>query len=222
MYKVRLLYTRGEIVSNEIVTDNNQQAPIQPEENSKTENIQSDKEQNFAALREAKEKLERENEEYKNYFNALKEESEKQLAAQKEEVDEDGFVTNKDLKKIHRELQDIKKSQEQAINRQVPHLLKQRFSDFEEVVSEKNLNNLSKQEPELFETLKNGSNLYNTGVSAYKTVKSMLEQNKLKPRSAQAIAGQGGLSDANAFTGDLSEEAKNRLVQQTFAAAQKF
>lgn len=208
-------------MSNQTVADSNQQASVQPEENSKTENTQSDKEQNFAALREAKEKLERENQEYKNYFNALKEESEKQLASQKE-ADDDDFVTNKDLKKIHRELQDIKKSQEQAINRQVPHLLKQRFSDFEDVVSEKNLNNLSKQEPELFETLKNGSNLYNTGVSAYKTVKSMLEQNKLKPRSAQAIAGQGGLSDANAFAGELSEEAKNRLVQQTFAAAQKF
>lgn len=207
-------------MTDEAVADQ-EQVSTQPDQNSEQTPVpQDDKEKNFANLRETKERLEQENRQMRAYLEAVQKENEKQLQAQQKKIeleDDDDFVSKKELRGLAKEIQDLKKVQKQNENRQVPERLKQRFSDFQEVLSEANLTKLSQREPELFQTINNSSDLYNSGVAAYKSVKKLLNEDR--PRSVQSIAGQGGLSDANAFSTTLSEEEKKRLSEHAFRFA---
>ena len=209
-------------MSNETVAQS-EQAAVEPEQQPETPH--DDKEKNFAALREAKEKLEKENQEYRQYFEKLKAEEEKKIEEQAISgglEDDDDFVNVKQLKEIKKELFDLKQAQENMVTKQIPDRLQQRFKDFKEVFTEDNLQKLRKEEPEIFETIKNGSDPYNAGVSAYKNVKAMLERNKQRPRSVQSISGQGGLSEANMFANDLTPENKDTLVQHMARYAEQY
>lgn len=181
---------------------------------------QNDKEKNFANLRETKERLEQENKQMRAYLEAVKQENEKQIEAQKKQQefeDDDDFVNKRDLRSLAKKVENLQKVQKENADRLVPERLKQRFSDFDNVFTESNLHKLSTKEPELFETLKNSKDPYNAGVAAYKSVKKILSEDK--PRSVQSIAGQGGLSDANAFANPLTEEGMKRLSEHAFKYA---
>lgn len=210
-------------MSNEAVAQS-EQAAAEPAQQPEVPQ-QDDKEKNFAALRESKEKLEKENREYKEYFERLKAEETKRAEEQSLSAgleDDDDFVNVRQLKELKKEVLELRKNQESIVTAQVPDKLQQRFKDFKEVVTEENLQKLRKEEPEIFETLKSGSNLYNAGVGAYKNVKAMLERNMQKPRSVQSISGQGGLSDANMFANDLTSEGKQTLIEQMAKYAEQY
>lgn len=201
---------------------NPEQVSTQPDQDSQEllTTSQDDKEKNFAKLRESKEKLEKENQKMRAYLEAVKEESEKQIEAhqkQQELEDDDEFVSKKELRSLANKIDDLHKMQKQKEESQIPERLQQRFSDFKEVFTESNLNKLRQAEPELFQTLKNSNDLYNSGVAAYKSVKQLLNQDR--PRSVQSIAGHGGLSDVNAFANPLTEEGKKRLSEHAFRHA---
>jgi hypothetical protein len=193
------------------------------------------KDENFARLRETKEQLERENRELRQWY----ERQAKQQPAEVEEdigVDDDDIVEGKVVKRLYNELRELKKfkqSYEQEKVASIPERLKSKFSDFEQVVTQENVEKLKNLEPELYASIISSSDLYAKGVSAYKTLKALgivkddpykaqkeqVQQNAQRPMSVQAIKGQGALSDANIFAQGLTPDLKKQLQKEMSEAA---
>ena len=213
-----------------------QEEAVQPQENVSQEstpqveaqsNEMSDKDRNFLRLRETKEQLERENRELKEAFQ-----KQNQSQHQKNDddfgVDDDDLVEGKVVKKLYQEIRNLKKSYENDKMSTIPERLKNKFSDFDQVVTSENVEKLKYAEPELYASITSGSDLYAKGVSAYKTLKAMgivkedpylakkeqVQNNSQRPMSTQAIKGQGALSDANIFAKGLTPELKRQLQQE--------
>jgi hypothetical protein len=192
----------------------------------------SDKEINFSKLREAKEQLERENRELRQYNqrHAIYKESQP-----KEDdelgIDDDDIVEGKVIKRLYNELKTLKNFKsvyEQKEMASIPSRLQSKFSDFDQVVTQENIDKLKHAEPELYASITSGSDLYAKGVSAYKTLKALgivkddpyvsqkekVQANQSRPLSTQAIKGQGVLSDANVFANGLTPDLKKQLQQE--------
>lgn len=210
-----------------------QEEAIQPQEQShspepKEQQEISDKEINFQKLREAKQQLEKENRELKEWMQ--RQSQPKQEPQQEEDygIDDEDIVEGKVVKKLYRELDNLKKTYEREKLATIPDRLRTKFSDFEQVVTAENVEKLKHAEPELYASITSGSDLYAKGVSAYKTLKAIgivkedhyisdkekAQQNHSKPMSVQAIRGQGALSDANAFAKGLTPDLKKQLQQE--------
>ena len=115
----------------------------------------------------------------------------------------------------------------------IPERLKTKFEDFDQVVTQENVEKLKMSEPELYASITAGGDLYTKGVSAYKTLLAMgivkkdsyksqkeeVHNNHKKPVSTQAIRGQGALSEANMFEKGLTPELKKQLNQEMDQAA---
>lgn len=190
----------------------------------------SDKEKNFIRLRETKEQLERENRELKQSLNQHIQKTTPQPAQQEDELKmgDDDLVEGKVVKQLFRELKNLKSSYEQEKLSTVPDRLKTKFSDFDQVVTQENIEKLKKTEPELYLSITSGSDLYAKGVSAYKTLKALgfveedpykaqkevVQTNHGRPVSAQSIRGQGALSEANIFAKGLTPELRIQLQKE--------
>lgn len=211
-----------------------QEEVVQPQEENQAPEApqaqESDKEVNFRKLREAKEQLERENRELREWASRTQRQESK---PQEEElgVEDDDIVEGRVVKRLYNELRDLKKfkqSYEQEKVDSIPERLKTKFSDFDQVVSQENIEKLKLAEPELYSALTAGSDLYAKGVSAYKTLKALgyvkedpykadkerIAQNQGKPVSAQAIRGQSALSDANVFAQGLTPDLKKQMQKE--------
>lgn len=222
-----------------------QEADVQPQENEQNE-VQSqisqsseqesnkesfDLKTNFERLRQTKEQLEKENRELKRRYE---ESQPSQKQAQQEEddfdIDDDEFVEGKHVKKLLQRVENMFQKKEAET---IPDRLKMKYNDFDQVVTPDNVERLKTSEPELYETIISGKNLYNKGVAAYKALKSMgiykedtyketkeqVQKNQSKPVSTQAIKGQGALSDANLFAKGLTPELKRQLQKEMVDAA---
>jgi predicted RNase H-like nuclease (RuvC/YqgF family) len=215
------------------VADNQHEEAVQPQETHSTPEVEaqskelSDKERNFIRLRETKEHLEKENRELKNAIQ-------RQALPTGEPKDEDIGISDDDLvegkhyKKLHREIENLKKSYEQERLSTIPERLKNKFSDFDQVVTQENIEKLKISEPEVYASITSGSDLYAKGVSAYKTLKALgiveddlysakkeqVQRNSERPISAQAVRGQGALSEANIFAKGLTPELRKQLQQE--------
>ena len=195
------------------------------------------KEDNFNNLRETKERLERENKELKEWSKRYAEEKDSKEKEEDYGIDDDDIVEGRYVKKIQKQLRDLEnryeKEKAQALAETLPDRLKSKFPDFDQVVTEKNIEKLKHAEPELYASIISGNNLYNKGVSAYKTLtalgivkvdeykeqKEQVSKNHSKPLSAQAIRGQGALSEANIFAKGLTPDLKKQLQQEMQQAA---
>lgn len=218
-----------------------QEEAVQPQEESgptpEADQAQekSDKELNFQRLREAKQQLERENRELREWRE--RESAPKEKPPEEEiSIEDDDLVEGKVVKKIYSELKDLKKfrqSYEEEKIASIPDRLKTKFSDFDQVVTQENVEKLKHAEPELYASITAGGDLYAKGVSAYKTIKAMgivkedpyvsqkeqVQKNQSRPASVQAIKGQGALSEANIFAKGLTPELKKQLQQEMVEAA---
>lgn len=219
-----------EIQQEEVITPQEESINQSPEE-SQSQEI-SDKELNFRKLRESKEQLERENKELKEWVQGQLKPKEESAPAEEEFcIDDDDLVDGKVAKRLYNELKELKKfkaSYEQEKVASIPDRLRNKFEDFDQVVTQENVEKLKHSEPELYASITAGSDLYGKGVSAYKTLKALgivkddpykadkqkVENNSSRPVSAQAIKGQGALSDANAFAQGLTPELKKQLQQE--------
>ena len=190
----------------------------------------SDKEKNFLRLRETKEQLERENRELKKYLESNY--SQKSAPSEEPEedfpVEDDDYVEGKVVKRLYKEINNLKKTYEREKLTAIPDKLRTKFSDFDQVVTVENVEKLKTTEPELYQSITSGKDLYAKGVSAYKTLKAMgivkgndyndqkqqVQQNSSKPLSTQAIKGQGALSDANIFAKGLTPELRKQMQQE--------
>ena len=215
------------------------QEVVQPEENQLPEDSQEKEislpKRDFYRLRDTKKQLERENRE----LRARMAESERPPQPKEEDdlvLDDDDIVEGKVVKKLYNELRTLKKSYEQEKLQTIPDRLKTKFSDFEQVVTQENIEKLKQAEPELYASITSGSDLYAKSVSAYKTLKALgivkddpyvaqkekAQSNASRPMSAQAIKGQGALSDANIFANGLTPDLKKQLQKEMQQAARSY
>jgi hypothetical protein len=190
----------------------------------------SNKEINFQKLRELKDKLEKENQELRKQVETKyqKQEEEKESDDEDFSFDDDDLVEGKVVKKLRDEFKSFKKSYEQEKMATIPDRLKTKFPDFDQVVTQENIDKLLKTEPELYASINSGSDAYAVGVSAYKTLKFLgiakedpyisqkeqVQRNQSRPISVQSIKGQSALSDANVFANGLTPELKAQLHKE--------
>jgi len=189
----------------------------------------SDKERNFLRLRESTMQLEKENESLRATIQRQKSPPTKAPEMDDIGIDDDDIVEGKVVKKLYHRLQNLERTYQTDMLKTVPERLRNKFSDFDQVVSPENVEKLKHSEPELYASITSGSDLYGKGVSAYKTLKALgivknttnydaekeqVRQNQTKPLSTQAIKGQGALSEANIFAKGLTPELKKQLQKE--------
>ena len=164
------------------------------------------KEENFRAIREAKERAERERDILLDKMIEMQKSqksNQQQQEPQQEEsddfdfsVEDDALLEGKHAKKI---VAQMKKMQEKLKNYQdysyqssVEAKIKSQFPDFEDVVSEENVSVLNQDFPELAASLRDTSDIYNKAAAAYKVIKGM-----------------GIYKDRNEFMKDRDKAVKN-------------
>lgn len=217
----------------DVVESISEEAPVEPqsedtepqEEPSEQQSEEPSSERNWKALRDSKRQLESEVEELRQQMQRLsspKEEAEPELG-------DDDLVEYRQLKKLKKEITDhLQQSKAQTD----ADRLKSKFPDIEEVVSRENLEKLKQTEPELYASVVSAPDFYSRGVSAYKTLTAMgivkknnydqekeqVQRNHGKPRSVQAVKGQGALADANAFANGLTPALRKQLYEEMVEA----
>jgi len=197
-----------------------------------------DQDRNWRLLREKAEiaerrasDLERQNAEYigmvKDFISPKKQETEP-------DEDDSDFATIGHTKKTARREAEtisekmIRKVLDEEKQNRAPQELKNRFADFDEVVTVENVNYLKKNEPELAKSFIDNNDLYSKGVSAYKMIKSLgihkkdsaeamkqdSSKNTAKPVSPNAILGRNSVGDANIYARGITPDLKKQYQKE--------
>jgi len=226
--------TEAELGAESAPTDNpeSQEAP--------QEDLQA---RNIREMRLRKEQAERERDDARRQLEEIqrmqqpKQEVVQQIEEEIEDLKlaEDEFVEGKHLSKVAKKIKklenQLKNYQQATTTATVETRLKQKYNDFDSVVSKENVEALVRDYPELGATLKANSDLYSQAVSAYTMIKQMgiyredkfagdrakAEQNAAKPRPLASVSpqeGQGPLTKANAFANGLTDELKEQLRRE--------
>lgn len=224
-------------------------APVieQPQQEEK---IESNKEYNMRMMRERLELAERRSEaaEKRSYEleRMIQQNMNQNQPSQKIElvnedynidIDDDSFAEGKHLKKtekkLNKKIDELKQLQQQTQVQQIEIMLRNKFNDFDNVVSSENLDRLHKEKPFLYKSIINNPDLYEKGQAAYDVIKNSvfyteknkyedvdkrIEQNKNKPRSIANVAPQTADTPL-AKVGDydrriLTEERKAEIRRQ--------
>lgn len=219
-----------EIQNEEIVQpqDDSAEAGLSHESNDSSDQRElSDKEINFQKMREAVKRLEEENHNLKESQKSTKAPP-PPIEEYKNLVDDDDLVEGKIVNQLDQKIKKLEETLERDRLSSIPDKLTNKYADFNQVVTEENMKKLQSSEPEMYQTILAGSDLYVKSVSAYKalknfgivedeTMKSQKEQvlkNHSKPLSTQAIKGQGAMSSANLFANGLTPELKKQLQME--------
>lgn len=210
-------------VQHDHVSDVNEAAPDQETYEQAQEDPQ---EKNWRELRNALKELKRENQALRHEVNRIHEP--KQRAVEEDEDDDDysdGVVTPKHLQKaisrIEQKLYEKEKSS-------VEDRLRAKYSDFDDVFTQENIEYLQKNDPELALSLRALSNdPYKQAIAAYKLLrktdyflqntsqdKVKIAQNQTKPTSVQSVRKQGALAEANRFANGLTKDLKEQLWKE--------
>jgi len=178
-------------------------------------------ERNWKEARRALNELRQQNEELRLHLSKMQ-----QPQQQEEQTSPDDWVTEKKLQNKIQELEHkIKaKDAETVVDR-----LKGKYSDFDDVVSEENINYLRENDPELAISLQAlASDPYAQGLAAYKMLKKtdyylnrevmkekkIIEANAAKPPSVNQVRKSGALAEANRFSAGLTPELKKSLLAE--------
>ena len=162
-----------------------------------------------------------------------------QQAKARLQVNDDDLMEGKHLKQVDDEVQQLRQElyeQRQYNTKQLAQAqLRAKFSDFDKVVTEDNIELLQYEYPELANTLNSSTDLYSTAVSAYTMIKKLgisqeqqsrvttmadkaqAQKNAAKPKSVASVSPQQGdspLSNASAFANGLTEDLKKQMVQE--------
>lgn len=176
---------------------------------------------------------------------------EEQLRAQhkpQEEPEEDigdpsDLVTKAELKKyaeklakkqVEKLLQERDQYEKERQRNSAPARLKEKFSDFEQVVNQEALERFTQQDPELAESLGMlASDPYKQGIAVYKAIKAMQPTQKVthmqekkveRPpiSSSAAPKSSSALSNANLFANGLTPELKAQLYKEMEEATRRY
>lgn len=201
-----------------------------------TEKRKIDPAESFKIVRERAQKAERERDEIARRLQEL----EAKLNSTPEEdleirLGDDDLAEGKHLSKVDKKIKKMQQELQQykaiAEQNSIEVQLKRKHADFDEVVSEANIEALREQEPDLFDTITASNDLYKKGLTAYKMIKQLgigerneykadreiAEKNLGKPRPLVSGASQRGntpLSQANAFANGLTKELQEQLWKE--------
>lgn len=156
------------------------------------------------------------------------------------DIDADALAEGKHVKKLVARQkameQQLKRYQAQSEEVAVEARIRTQFPDFEKVVSRENVEMLNAQFPEIAKTLRDTPDIYNKAAAAYTVIKNFgihkdtpqyendrakAVANAQKPRplaSVNPTQGDSPLSKANAFANGMTNELKEQLRKEMFAA----
>ncbi|HXB11343.1 MAG TPA: hypothetical protein VNZ45_05110 [Bacteroidia bacterium] len=192
---------------------------------------QDEADRNFKAMREAKAQAQRERDELARQLEDLKAAREEELSIGDDELAEGKHLKkqNDRIRKLEAKIIETEKRNNDLL---MESKLKSKYPDFDEVVNESSLSQLSKSDPDTADSIRilAKSNEYLAAVNAYKALKkdssplSVLTQdqqkalkNAAKPRPSVSISptqGESPLTRANAFAQGLTPELKAQLAAE--------
>lgn len=193
--------------------------------------------ESWKTLREKAERAERRAAELERALLESQKESEYEDEDLDVKIDDDSLVEGKHLSKVSKKIQYLEKQlrqyEQQSTVSSTEVKLKQKYPDFDAIVSVENLDNLRNSYPEIAHTIDSSNDLYSKAVTAYtmikrlgispqedlfKNEKEIAQKNAMKPKSLASISPQQGdspMSKANAFAnGTLTEEMKMQLRRE--------
>jgi len=209
---------------------------------------ETDAAKNFREMREAKARVERERDEAMRRLAELEARVSKPAAPVEEDdeirIGDDDLAEGKHLSKMARQVKrlrdEVKKQKEQTEEQRVEAYIKNKYPDFDTVVSPDNVATLRAAYPELAYTLSQTKDLYAQAASAYTLMKKFgihqdqpssalavlndkdkVAKNMAKPRPLTSVSPQQGdspLSRANAFAEGLTPELSKQLLKEMNAA----
>lgn len=207
--------------------------------------VESDADRNWRAMRESQEQLRMELEREKLSRRVLEEEFAKRNQAvqqpQEEELQlspDDWLTVDQHQKLTRKQMQEVveaalAKERAKRAAEELPSKIKSKYSDFDAVVSEENVTKLKALEPEIAAALGQISDPYAQAVAAYKYIKTLvptvdpvveaskqrIADNARKPGSGAAAPSP--LSQAGAYERGPTAEEKARLYQEMLAASRR-
>ena len=227
-----------EKVEQNLELDNQVQENQVAEEQNEQES-ESRAKQSFRELRTKLQKTQQERDELFNHIKNIEAKNKSNISSndiydEDFNLDPDAIAEGKHLHKVNNEVKNLKK-QLQEMKRfseetQAENKLKSKYSDFDQVVSEDNIEMLKESHPDLWNTIASAPNLYNRGLSAYMFIKSLspnqvsyeedkvsIQKNMAKPRSMTSVSPQKGntpLSQANVFEKGLNPQLQKQLWKE--------
>jgi hypothetical protein len=201
---------------------------------------------NIREMRLIKEKAEKERDEAYRKLEEMKTYKTKQEEPVEEDLNisiaADELVEGKHLSKVAKKIKkledELKATRQASTAVSVEAQLKNKYSDFDKVVSKENIEALTKDYPEMGNILRSSSDLYSQAVTAYTMIKKMgiytedkfaddrakAEANAAKPRPLTSVSPQQGdspLTRANAFANGLTPELKKQLIREMNEARER-
>jgi len=219
-----------------------QEEVVQEQQPDTSHKIQTNKEENLRLIRMKAEQADRLQKERDDALFRLREYEARYNQQQPQQpvddtfnVDDDGLVEGKHLKKMYNQMKKLEAQLSQQTQAStsiaVEARLKAQFPDIDAVLSKENIETLRATEPELMQTLDSDTNSYTKLVTAYKFIKNSgiykdsdmynkdierIQNNARKPKPLSSIATQPGnspLTSANAFANGLTPELKKKLAE---------
>lgn len=222
---------------------NTQVEPVTEETQEQVQAVQqqkqdSDRERNFKVMRERAEQAERRARELEQQYAP-------KPAVQAEDdfgIEDDSLIEGKHLKKYVRSMQEqLKQTKQQLDNFNMTSAemqLKNKFNDFDAIVTDENLQRLAQAKPSLYRSIQSNPDLRDKGETAYDAIKMFLqpakfesedkriEENRSKPRNAATVNPQASDSPLSR-TGDydrrvLTEARKDELYREMLRAKELY
>ncbi len=249
-----------------VITEEPQKQEAAPEQAPAVQETPQDpvKERNFRSMREAfdrtareRDDLLRKNQEYERLYNQQQQpQQSKQLVEPDLDIDfefnvkDDELLEGKHLQKIKSAMKSLQsqqkafQEQQKALQRQTHEAsaetrLRTQYSDFDRVMTQENIQLLSRSYPEVARAIDSSPDLYTKASSVYTLIKQFgihedqpyaadkdrALANTVKPKPLASIAPQQGdspLSRANVFANGLTEDLKKHLRAEMAAASRKY
>jgi hypothetical protein len=221
---------------------------VEEEDIEQEETVEDVKKINYRMMRESLDRANRERDEAMKYAMSFQQQQQPKQTQQVEQeddysdigLDDDGLAEGKHLKKVLKEMRELKKEMQaykaKSTQDTVEVRLKTTFPDFDKVITQDNLATLSNLNPDLADMISNTPDMYKRAKLAYDMVKqygiykeesfvhekAAAQRNAAKPRPLASVSPQQGdspLSKANAFAnGALSKEIKDQMHREMLQA----
>lgn len=232
--------------TTEMIHDQGDTSPTHSEQPIETQEqqVQDNRERNFAALREKAERAERERDEAIRYIQQMQMQSSNKNVSHDDndpapdDIPEWRFVDRK-IKNLENQIRQYETYNQNNI---AETRLKSQFSDFDRVVTPENIDILRSNYPEIAQSLHATPDIYSKAVATYNIMKkfgiakeynpqseyekSLAQRNSLKPRATNTVAPQQGdtpLNKANEFAnGFLTPERKAQLYKEMMDARNSY
>lgn len=221
---------------------------------------ESDKEMNFRLLREERDRDRAEKEEYRKMMvdmqkqmmnsNYQAQAPQQQAPVEQDEfadLDESDWATIEQTRRLSRKEADARfdlkwkeaKEKEEAEAKkkyaeEAPNRVYAKYPDFDSVVNPDSIEQLKKEEPEIFKAFGLINDVEAQGIASYKYIKKFLpdakeneiakqriQQNANKPKTLGAVSGGSPLSQAGAFENGLTPALQKQLWAEMNAASRQ-